>query len=60
MAGQGRLSEAFGKRFIGLRHIDEMESGICPALSSGLMSDIKAKSFQNPAAASCGVLCFSA
>jgi hypothetical protein len=37
-------------------HIDEIESGICPALSSGTMPDTKAMSFQNPAAISCGVL----
>ena len=39
-------------------HIDEIERGIYPAQSSGLMSDIKAKSFQNPAAICSGVLRF--
>ena len=37
-------------------HIDNIERGIYPVLSSDLMSDIKAESFQSPAAISSGVL----
>jgi hypothetical protein len=38
------------------KHIDEIGSGIGHAQPSRLMSDIKAKTFQNPATISSGVL----
>jgi hypothetical protein len=43
------------KRRTASTHIDKIESGIYPAQASGLMSDIRARSFRNSALINSGV-----